>query len=251
MNKHDLYERCVQSPEDMVRLLSAIHAHKPEILAEDFAGTAAVSRAWVAAGGKAVAVDANPEPLERARAIEGLRVRVADVMDADDPADIVFVGNFSIGECDNRSELLHYLRHARRRLRPGGVFVCDTYGGESAFLVGHVERLHPGPDGTTIRYTWEQREADPLTARVVDVLHFQIEKDDEILERITDAFTYRWRLWSVPELREALHEAGYARIEVYSHLPEAVDDEGHAHVRPVTDPDELDDSFIVCIAARA
>src|SRR5690606_18328742 len=73
-------------------------------------------------------------------------------IDAARRADIIYTGNFSIGEIHDRGALIRYLREALRRLDHddassggGGVFVCDTYGGETAFMTGDVEREHePG-----------------------------------------------------------------------------------------------------------
>lgn len=253
LDRYDLYELTVQSAPAAAALLRAIHGGSPQILGEDFAGTGAVSRAWVAragggGGASAIAVDTDPEALKRA-ATPGVTMMCADVRAAKAPADVIFAGNFSIGYLHERAELIGYLRHARGRLRPGGVFVCDTYGGESAFLRGHVHREHPGPGGRRIRYTWEQREADPLTGMVTDVLHFRVQQGREIELELRDAFIYRWRLWSVPELRDAMHEAGFARTEVYDKVPDAQDDAGEVYVQPA-EAEDLEASFIVCVVGR-
>lgn len=256
----DLYELCVQRPEALVPLLLGIHGGEARTLAEDFAGSAALSRHWVARSPKAraVAVDIDPVPLARAAGVPRLVARRADVLAnlarpvaPRDRADIVFVGNFSIGEIHDRKRLVAYLRRARLRLRPAGVFVCDLYAGQSAFRTGAVQRVHATPDGRyRVRYTWQQRLADPLTGLVENALHFRVEHTGEIVQELTDAFVYRWRLWSVPELRDALREAGFARTEVFGQLPDALDSEGRYYARPITDPGELEDSFIVCIAGR-
>lgn len=250
MDRYDLYELTVQSAPAAAALLRAIHGASPQTLGEDFAGTGAVSRAWVARGGgaRAVAVDTDAEALARAAA-PGVTLVCADVRAADAPADVIFAGNFSIGYLHERAELIRYLRHARRRLSPGGVFVCDTYGGESAFLRGHMHREHPGPGGRKIRYTWEQREADPLTGMVTDALHFRVQHGRDIELELRDAFIYRWRLWSVPELRDAMLEAGFARTEVYDKVPDAEDDAGEVYFRPAQ-AEDLEDSFIVCVVGR-
>jgi hypothetical protein len=255
MDRFDLYEITVQSPARLVSFLRAIHGRQPRVLGEDFSGTAAVSRAWVAAieGGHAIAIDHDAEALARARSCAGLRAILGDVRtcpDAErDAADVIFAGNFSLGEWHTRADLVAYLRRARARLYSHGVFVCDTYGGASAFQSGAVERLHPAPDGALVRYTWEQRSADPLTAEVVNALHFRVERAGEIVQEITDAFVYRWRLWSVPELRDALSEAGFARTEVQSDLPDAA---GGADDRSLRSADarDLGESFILCVIGR-
>jgi len=253
MDRFDLYELCVQSPPHLVPLLRAIHGRKPAVLGEDFCGTAALSVHWVETveGGKAVAVDIDPEPLHRHGHTDTITRHAVDVRAAHDPVDLLFAGNFSIGYMHTRAELLDYLRNAHARLKEtSGVFLCDTYGGEGSFLPGLVHRNHLLPDGRRVRYTWEQRDADPLTARVIDVLHFRIERGGTIEDELFDAFVYDWRLWSVPELRDAMLEVGFAATEIYQKLPDAEDGEGNVYIEPVTDPDELDDSFIVLVAGR-
>ena len=45
-------------------------------------------------------------------------------------------------------------------------------------------------------------------------------------------------------------EAGFTTTAVYGQLPDAVDDQGRPFIRPIEDAEELDDSFIVCVAGR-
>lgn len=251
-DKHDLYELCVQSPKHLAPLLRAVHGKDPVVLGEDFAGTAALSYEWVKReGARAVAVDMDAAALGKHPDHARVSKVLSDVRRVPDACDVLFVGNFSIGYLHTRGELVDYLRHARSRITPGGVFVCDTYGGESAFLTGDVHRPHPMAGGFVCRYTWEQRHADPLTGMVTDVIHFRIEKSGVIEQEMFDAFVYEWRLWSVPELRDALDEAGFARTQVYAKLADAWDQDGNAYVEPVVNAeDELDDSFIVMVAGR-
>jgi SAM-dependent methyltransferase len=255
LDRFDLYELCVQSPGDLVPLLEAIHGGRPSVLGEDFCGTAALSRRWAArvAGGRAIAVDHDPEPLARAAGAARVEVVRGDVV-ADTSgrrADVVYAGNFSIGERHDRPALLEYLRHARSRLDAGGVFVCDVYGGESAFQTGRVTREHRAADGRVVRYTWEQRRADPTTGRVVNALHFEVVRDGVVERALHDAFVYDWRLWGVPELRDAMIEAGYATTEVYLKVPDAADGDGKVYAAPIDDPSDLDNSFDVLVAARS
>lgn len=250
LDRHQLYELCVQSPPELVVQLVAIHGGSPRVLGEDFCGTAAISVEWTrrVSGGRAVAVDRDAATLARVPEHHAIEIVAGDVVGDTDPkrhaADVIWAGNFSIGEWHTRESLLAYLRHARLRLNAGGVVACDIYGGESAFLAGSVDVEHPLPDGRVVVYTWEQRAADPLTGRVRNAIHFTI--DGEPVLR--DAFTYDWRLWSVPELRDAFAEAGFGATNVYARTPDAVDDTGTAYVRPL---DEVDDSFDVIVSAGA
>lgn len=261
LDKHDLYELCVQSPGHLVPFLRAVHGREPRVLGEDFAGTAALSHLWVERdpNASAIAVDLDAEALAFRGEHERIERHTADVRSVATPADTIFVGNFSIGYWHTRDDLVAYLRHARSRLREQGVFVCDTYGGETAYTLGDVHRDHwipndprfPGHAGKRIRYTWEQRHADPITGLVTNLLHFRVEKAGVIEQEVFDAFTYEWRLWSIPELRDALAEAGFASTEVYAKTADAIDDEGNAYVLPIEDgEDELDDTYIVLIAGR-
>jgi hypothetical protein len=159
-DRHELYERTVQSPERVVAFLRAIHGGSPRALGEDFSGAAAVSRAWVrlVPEGRATAVDVDASVLERSAGIERLELVHGDVRSATDlvrhRADAIFVGNFSIGEIGDRGELVRYLARSRERLNARGVFVCDTYGGPSSLRVGAIERSHWIEGGARIRYVW-------------------------------------------------------------------------------------------------
>lgn len=253
-NKHDLYELCVQSPKDLVPLLRAIHGNDPVNLGEDFAGTAAVSHLWVKrAGCSAIAVDLDEDSLSRRGEHERIVKHLCDVREANDPCDLLFVGNFSIGYLHSRAELVEYLTHARERLAASnGVFVCDTYGGESAYTLGGVHRAHPMPGGKLCRYTWEQHAADPTTGFVTNLIHFRVERAGVIEFELEDAFVYEWRLWSIPELRDAMEDAGFSETQVFTKLADALDEEGNAYVMPVEDgEEELEDSYIVLVSGRA
>lgn len=245
MDRHDLYERCVQSPLHAVQLLRAVHGHDPRVLAEDFCGTAANSREWVKrAGCVAFATDIDQPTLDRARAHAAASISlvrsdlISGPIPAHHPADVIFVGNFSIGEVHSRADLVRYLTRARMRLQPRGIFVCDTYGGETAFRIGAITRKHAAPDGAIIHYTWEHRAADPATALVENAIHFRVQRGGDIVLDLPDAFVYRWRLWSIPELRDAMIEAGFASTSVHHSLEE------------VPDSDALPDSYIACVAGR-
>ena len=271
MDRYELYELCTQTPERDVLLLRAMHGARPKVLGEDFAGTAALSRAWVrrVPAGSAIAVDRDPEPLARvgegrgasgvpnAQKAPKIHVRCADVLRERRKVDLLVALNFSLCEWHDRRDLVRYLAHARRRLRPGGLFVADLYGGEGAFTPGELEESHRGPQGERVTYAFEQRTADALTGRVVDALHFKVrELPRRGLTRrrgrkvLRDAFVYDWRLWSVPELRDALVDAGFGQTAVYSRFEHAVDARGRVHVRPISSSAELGGSFCVFVAAR-
>ena len=237
----------------MVPFLAAVHGGRPRVLREDFCGTGGVCRAWAAQGPRfrAVGVDLDAEPLARMRGSSRVRAVRADVLDCPARADIVSATNFPVGYWYTRRDLVRYLKRTRARLNRGGVFVCDTYGGAGAFEPGSTRRDFWLDGGSRVRYTWEQREADPLTGMVLDVIHFRVDRDGDVVADIPDAFVYRWRLWSIAELREAMRDAGFSSSEVYAELADAVDSTGRHYVRAIEDPRELPRDYVVCIAARA
>lgn len=261
LDRHDLYEACVQAPNDLVPMLRGIHGGEPRDLGEDFCGGALLAATWteLVPQGRAIAVDHDPEALDRAgrRAASRPRLMIVagDVIAATDPVahavDVVFAGNFSIGERRDRAALLDYLRHVHARLRPGWVFICDLYGGESAFLLGEIDREHPLPDGGTLGYLWRQVAADPLTGQVENAIDFALTHADGTPgATIRDAFVYHWRLWSIPELRDALHESGFAATEVWPRIPDAVDDAGLAYAHPYDAAHPPDDDYDLFVVGR-
>ncbi len=258
LDRFALYELCVQDAPRTAALLAAIHGGEPRVLGEDFCGAAALSREWVrhVARGCAIAVDHDSEALARAPRDRAITLVRGDVVDATRPArahrvDVLHAGNFSIGCWHERNRLLDYLRHARARLNPKGAFVCDLYGGERAFAAG-TERVHHAlPGGGRVTYTWEQREADPCTGRVVNAIHFEVQERPRGRARlIRDAFVYDWRLWGLAELRDALSDAGFARSDVYAKVPDAVDGEGNVHPRCLCGAQGMDENYDVLVVAR-
>jgi hypothetical protein len=63
--------------------------------------------------------------------------------------------------------------------------------------------------------------------------------------RIENAFTYEWRLWTIPEIKEMLLEAGYQDVVVYWEGTDD-DDEGNG-VWTATDQGEACQGWIAYI----
>jgi SAM-dependent methyltransferase len=246
MDKHDLYEIAVQSPEVVVELLRGLHGANPRSLREDFSGTAAVSREWIATpDSDALSVDIDDEVLRLAsQKCPRLRVRLDDAVQAADadPADVVFAGNFSIGYIYERDALVSYFQRTRKRLNPGGIFAFDMYGGPGAFRLGSLERQFELSDGTIVDYEWRHDAADPLTGMVQNSISFHVRRGEQLLLQLPRAFVYRWRLRGLPELYDALREAGFARMTVHA------DADPNS---PVTYGNSLGDDWTVLVRATA
>ncbi len=221
-DKYELYQRSVQDPEgDVSRIRRTYQRHfgrAPRRLREDFCGSAALSCAWVAAHrqNRAWGIDLDPEPLRWARRhnLAGLRPNQAervtllegDVLDVRSPAaDVLVAFNFSFFLWKTRRELLRYFRRARGRLAREGLFLIDAYGGPEA----QERREERRPMGG-FTYVWDQDRFDPITHETTCLIHFEFPDRS----RLSRAFRYDWRLWTLPELQELLAEAGFSRVEV-------------------------------------
>lgn len=222
-DKYDCYQRSVQEPEAEIRVIERVFAKQrgrpARSLREDFCGTAMMACAWTTRhrDNTAIGIDLDPECLDwgRAHNVRALdpeqqsRVKLVegDVMDmGHEPVDVTLAFNFSYFIFQTRPTLLRYLRGARASLRSDGLMFLDIYGGPEAQEVTEVRRRCEG-----FTYVWEQRAFDPIGHRGTNAIHFEFKDGSEL----RNAFRYDWRLWSLPELRDLLAEAGFSRSEVY------------------------------------
>ena len=105
-----------------------------------------------------------------------------------------------------RTSFSSSLTRARQALKSDGIFFLDAFGGPDA---SDIMKERTKLDGFT--YVWEQAEFEPVTGRIVCHINFNFPDGS----KIKPAFTYDWRLWTLPELRELLEEAGFSKSRVY------------------------------------
>ena len=226
-DRHRLYElsvQCAESEVDFVeQTFEALRGRKPRHLREDFCGTANVCCEWVRrrARNTAVGVDLDGEVLDwgRHHHVAGLddrqRARVAliqdDVLSADTPpVDMILAMNFSYWLFKERAKLLRYFRTAREHLVEDGILFLDAYGGYDSFREIDEEReIDDGEQGFT--YIWDQDRFNPVNNNLICHIHFAF-PDGSVMEQ---AFSYDWRLYTLPEIRDLLDEAGFSRTTVY------------------------------------
>jgi hypothetical protein len=116
-----------------------------------------------------------------------------------------------------RPELRDYLSTARRSLRAGGLLLLDAFGGtdaQQALVERSRIRASRGPGGEYIppfTFEWEQASFNPVDHRLRCWIHFRL-GDGRLMRR---AFGYDWRMWTLPEIRELMAEAGFRRSRVY------------------------------------
>jgi SAM-dependent methyltransferase len=223
-DRHVLYERAVQNApfelDHLERLLRRV-GRPARRLREDFSGTALLSAEWVARGPEreALAVDRDPEVHAWARthrlprlgdAAVRLRLARADVRDPNvlpdgDGFDAVLALNFSWQVFREPRALGAYLAAARDALAPGGLLVLDAFGGWDAQRpLSERRRIRGGV------YVWEQESFDPITSRIRCAIHFEVRGG----RRLTRAFTYDWRLWTLPEVTALMRGIGLEDVTV-------------------------------------
>ncbi|XP_047332420.1 uncharacterized protein LOC124936013 [Impatiens glandulifera] len=122
--------------------------------------------------------------------------------------DIVCAFNYSCCCLHNRRELISYFKHALFSLsKKSGIFVMDLYGGTSSECELKLQRKFPN-----FMYTWEQAEFDIITRQTRISLHYRLKKQKK---KIENAFSYSWRLWTLPEIKECLEEAGFRSVHFW------------------------------------
>jgi len=222
-DRHVLYTRAVQTPDIDARFLDRLYkqsAGRPAALfREDFCGTAALSCAWVGLGPsrRAIGVDLHGPTLrwgekhhlaqlkpEQRRRIQLVKANVLEVRRP--KVDIVCAFNFSYSVFKTRAGLQAYADNARRSLSPGGLLVMDAWGGPLT-QQPHTDRkrLRGG-----VTYLWEQVSFDPMSHAIDCRIHFEFKRG----RPLRNAFTYDWRLWTLPELQEVMQQAGFEDVHV-------------------------------------
>lgn len=223
-DKYKLYLASVQEPEVETAFFNKVYRKRfgcpPLSLREDFCGTAAICVDWVRSRADriAVGVDLDPQPLawctehllpsltaaQRAR----LKLLEQDVRTTGSQKfHIVSAQNFSFFLFKTRDSLREYFEYALSNLADQGLLVADMMGGSECMLEDRMDKRKK--DGFT--YLWEQKRFDPITHDTHFAIHFKFPDGSQW----KDAFTYDWRLWTMPEVRELLREAGFSKVDVY------------------------------------
>lgn len=255
-DRHELYELSVQSVEDEVEFLEetyvAVRGRKPRVLREDFCGTAGAACQWVKVNRlhRAIGVDIDAGVLEWgrrrhvAKLAEGERRRIQLLRDnvltvRAERADIVVALNFSYWVFKTRDDLRRYFSAVRHGLADDGLLILDAFGGSDAYNECEEKTRYE-----RFTYVWDQASYDPVSSHFICHIHFTF-PDGSRIER---AFSYDWRLWTLPEIREVLGEAGFRRSTVYW---QGEDEDGDAsgEFTPV-ERGEADPAWIAYIVAE-
>jgi hypothetical protein len=256
-DRHYLYQESVQDTEaeiDFVEETWAKLRDRPaELLREDFCGTANTACEWIRRDPQhfAIGVDMDAEVLDWGRLnnlaqlddkqlsrIELLQENVLET--SPELADIVLAMNFSYYLFLVREDLLDYFRCVHASLMDDGIFFLDAYGGYDAPREIEEERECEG-----FTYIWEQASFNPIDASMTCHIHFKF-PDRSRMDR---AFSYYWRLWSLPEISELLTEAGFSEVTVYWEGTDEKTNEGNSIYLPA-DVGDADPGWVCYIVAQ-
>ena len=227
--KYQLYEKSVQSVDTQVDFFDYSYGDlnqgkRPKLLREDFCGTFAIACKWVEgrADRQALGLDLDPEPLSYGRQYNLAKLPKADrkrvkilrqnVISTTSPkADVIAACNFSFNVFKQRQLLIQYFKQAYKSLRPGGTFVLEAAGGPGMIAQEKERKRYQKDKKPWFTYVWDQQSFDPVTHDAYFCIHFRF-PNGKTMEK---AFVYDWRLWTIPEIRECLTEAGFRRSTVY------------------------------------
>lgn len=253
---HELYEQSVQNVENEIEFLQTtfqqLRGRKAHLFREDFCGTASAACEWVRQGPnhKAIGVDIDPTVLDWGRrnrvgklqTKDQARVQLieSDVLTVETPpADLMAAFNFSYWIFEERATMLQYMRRCFAALKDDGVLFMDMFGGPDSFQETREKTKH---DDFT--YIWDQAEYHPVTNHMRCHIHFKFPDGSKLKK----AFTYEWRLYTAPELRDLLLEAGFSKVTVYW---EGEDDDGEGNGEFAPDAEgEADLAWIAYIVAE-
>jgi SAM-dependent methyltransferase len=252
-----LYEESVQDPESELEFVAetfrSLTGRPLKRIREDFCGTGNTACHWVGMkrSHEAIGVDLDPEVLawgrrhhlealnkDAQRRVELIESNVLDVQS--DPVDAILAMNFSYYLFTRRDLLRAYFQRALAGLREDGVLFLDAFGGYDAHR--EIEERTEYDDFT---YVWDQASFDPIHHHMTCRIHFEFPDGSEL----QNAFEYHWRLWTLPEIREILLEAGFAKATVYWEGTDEETGEGDGEYSP-SEIGDADAGWIAYIVAE-
>ena len=256
-DRYILYQesvQCVEAEIDMVdENFTKLRGRQATFLREDFCGTANTSCEWVRRRPTNVAagIDLDDEVLAwgRAHNVNNLKDSVQnritllseDVLKVETlPMDIIVAMNFSYQIFKTRAALKEYFRRVHKALTEDGVFFLDSFGGYEAF-----REMEESTEFDNFTYVWDQHNYNPVNGDITCLIHFAF-PDGSKMKR---AFSYNWRLWTLPELQELLTETGFRRVLVYWEGTDKKTGEGNGEYLP-TKVGEADAGWICYLSAE-
>jgi hypothetical protein len=228
-DRHELYQLSVQNVESEIDFVDAefhrLRGRHAVRLREDFCGTGLTSCEWVRRRPENMAFGLDidqptidwglahnlaaldPKQQDRIRLINRNVLKPGDAVNMD----CVLAMNFSYWLFKTRDDLKTYFKAVRASLADEGVFFLDHYGGSETMVEMVEKRAIEGKKGRNFTYEWDQASFNPISGEMTCRIHFRFPDKT----RMKNAFEYQWRLWTLPEIRELLTEAGFSRVIIY------------------------------------
>ena len=122
------------------------------------------------------------------------------------PVDAIGAFNFSYWIFQTRPLMLEYFARVKAALKDDGIFFLDAFGGYES-----MEEMKEKTKYDDFTYIWEQKRYYPVTGEMECHIHFKFPDKSKLKK----AFSYTWRLWTLPEILELLTEAGFRNPTVY------------------------------------
>lgn len=221
-DKYEYYSRAVQSPEDDVKFYlkryREIRKKNPKVLREDFCGAGAISCEWVKLKKEHMScgLDLDMEPMHYGRdhyiskLKEEEKQRIVlvqkNVLEAGLPkADIAAAINFSYFFFKERQILKKYYANVYESLNKNGIFIMDIFGGTQC-----TDAIVDRTKLKDFTYYWDQKYFDPLSNEAQFKIHFRIKN-----KMYKNVFSYDWRMWSIPEVKDLLMEVGFKEVKIF------------------------------------
>jgi hypothetical protein len=262
-DRHLLYQQSVQDVETEIDFVeqtwSELRQRPAVFLREDFCGTANTACEWVIRDKShhAVGIDLDKSVLEWGslyklaelddEQLERIELLHEDVLLARPGlVDIILAMNFSYYLFLTRDGLREYFTNALDGLVSDGILFLDAYGGYEAPMVLTEPRECQDEDGNDFTYIWHQAVFNPIDSCMTCHIHFEFPDKS----RMEKAFSYHWRLWTLPEIREILYEAGFLNVDIYWEGTDEEKNEGNGIYKPSEDGD-VDPGWVCYIVAQA
>ena len=222
-DRYFYYKESVQSPEAdisfFIQAYKSFYNKKPLSFREDFCGTFFLGTTWVKMSpqNQAFVVDHDKVPLSYGKAHhipllnqeekKRLHIFHQSVLSSRLPgADIISVSNFSYFVFKKREMMLKYFKNVHQKLKKKGLFIIDIFGGSDVQQNNKEAVKHKN-----FTYYWEQSHFNPVDNCARFAIHFKRRGE----RKRRNSFIYDWRLWSMPEIKDILKEAGFSKSFVY------------------------------------
>jgi len=262
-DRHLYYQHAVQDVESEIDFVeqtwSELRERPAAYLREDFCGTANTACEWVIRDEThyATGIDLDESVLEwgslyNLSALDDEQLERIELLNEDvlktrpGLADIILAMNFSYYLFLDRDDLREYFANTLDGLVSDGILFLDAYGGYEAPMDLTEPRECVDGEGNDFTYIWEQASFNPIDSCMTCHIHFEFSDGS----RMENAFAYRWRLWTLPEIREVLYEAGFSRVDIYWEGTDEENNEGNGIYTP-SEIGDADPGWVCYIVAQA